>query len=105
MNSTTAASSQVLAALIAGRTGSEQHHRGTHSLASATDDVFGHLADEDHVGVETIPDDGIERRHVFGDRRVKLRERQGTAQTRKNAMVGADCDPVKPPGSMQFSEI
>ena len=49
--------------------------------------------------METIPNDGIERLHVFGDGRVKLRERQGTAQNSKNVMLGAARNPAKPAGS------
>ena len=56
MNSTTAASFVPRRAAVAERAGRQQHERRAQALAAARHDVFGHLADQHHVGVEARAD-------------------------------------------------
>jgi len=58
--------------LIAHCPSSEQDQRRAHAFATAVDDVFGHLTNQDDVGVKAVADDRINGLHVRPDQGVKL---------------------------------
>ena len=74
----------VMAAAVAERARGKQHQRRAQALAAGADDVLGDLADQHHVGMQAVTNDGVHRLHVGGDRRVKGGEAQGVN-------TGANC--------------
>jgi hypothetical protein len=54
----------VILAGIAESLRGQEHQRGAQALATAVDDVFTDLVDQNHLGVQTGADHRIHRRHV-----------------------------------------
>ena len=59
-------------ALVAQRTGGQQHQCRTHALAAAIDDVLGNLPDQHHVGVKSVANDRVDGLHIRPDQGVEL---------------------------------
>ena len=67
---------------IAERAADEHQEGGAHALAARVDDVLADLAHAGYVGVELLANDGVDRRHVFGDRgEERADERLGVGRT------------------------
>ena len=67
---------------IAERAADEHQEGGAHALAARVDDVLADLAHAGYVGVELLSNDGVDRRHVLGDRgEERADERLGVGRT------------------------
>jgi len=66
----------VMRAAIPQRTGGKQHQRRSQALAATLDDVLGDLSHQNDIGMQTRPNDGIDRLHILADEAVEVLEFQ-----------------------------